>query len=74
VIDLQGQDLNNLPPEKLEKVKQVMSMFNIPADALTPNDDLTSKLQQLEDARTKGLISDGEYERIRRDMLDNLAD
>jgi hypothetical protein len=74
VIDLQGQDLSNLPPEKLEKVKQVMSMFNVSPDGNMPTSSLIHKLEQLEEARKKGLISDGEYERVRRDILDNMAD
>lgn len=35
-------------------------------------DSLSERLQQLEDARQKGLISQAEYERVRQSILDNM--
>ena len=72
VIDVHG--LENIPQEKMEKVKQVLEMFNVPAGTLNTDDSLTGKLEQLAEAHKKGLISDSEFDRVRQDILDNLAD
>jgi hypothetical protein len=39
----------------------------------SPGGDLTAKLRQLEDARSKGLISADEYDRLRQQILDSMG-
>lgn len=72
----QGFDANslsqmNIPPEKLEQVQQVLRTVT---SAFGINSTLSERLQQLEEARQKGLISQSEYDETRRAILDSMDD
>ncbi|MEL6404243.1 MAG: SHOCT domain-containing protein [Chloroflexota bacterium] len=61
----------NIPPEKLEQVQQVLRTVTT---AFGINNTLSERLQQLEDARQKGLISQSEYDTTRQAILDSMDD
>lgn len=66
------QDLQaKIPPEAQALVKQVFSHFG---QAFDIGDSLSDRLQQLDDARQQGLITQAEYDRVRQAILDSLDD
>ncbi len=65
--------LENIPPERLEMVEQVLGI-NLAINTNDDHDTLAEKLEQLAEARRKGLITEDEYERTRQEILNNLAD
>lgn len=83
VVTVNGQpgNLADLSPETAQMVQQmlgglgtVMKMSNFDQQAQTPlQGDLTDKLQQLQEAKDKNLITQEEYDRMRKDILDQLS-
>ena len=76
-VQYTSTDLNNLdiPPEAAQVIKQVMGSFQASADSFQSggsNDDLVTKLRQLDEARDAGLISPIEYDRTRQKILDSM--
>lgn len=63
-----------IPPEAADMIRQVMQGFQGTTPGLSRNDDLSSKLRQLEAARRDGLISQTEYDRVRQQILDSMDD
>lgn len=61
-VQLRGQSVN-LSPEMQQFFQQIAASPN-------PRADLKTRLQQLEQARQSGLISQEEYERLRKQILD----
>ena len=61
-----------IPPETMEKLQQVMGQFGAILGA--EKETLTERLQQLEEARDKGLISESEYRQVRQTILDSMDD
>lgn len=64
----------DITPERMAQVQQILSSFgfnNSPTG--TESGSLSERLQQIEDARKQGLITQSEYERLRQDILDNLT-
>ncbi|MBZ0281964.1 MAG: SHOCT domain-containing protein [Anaerolineae bacterium] len=80
VVTVNGKQVStgDLPPETARIVNQLLGgMSSMMGDAsqwttATDQNDLTDKLQQLQEARDKGLISTEEYDRLRRTILDSL--
>lgn len=71
--------MNNqeIPAEAAEVIKQVMAGFQASAGSFQAggaNDDLVTKLRQLEEARDAGLISAAEYDRTRQRILDSMKE
>lgn len=75
-------DLDNLPPEQAESVRQALntvdSLFGsmgMGQFATTPfsDADLAGRLEQLKEALDKGLITQSEYDRVRQQILDNMT-
>lgn len=82
VVTVNGKQVSagDLPPETAQLVNQLLggmtSMMGNTSQwtaAANQNDDLTDKLQQLQEARDKGLISAEEYERLRKAILDSIS-
>lgn len=82
VVTVNGKQVSagDLPPETAQLVNQLLggmtSMMGNTSQWTTDanqNDDLTDKLQQLQEARDKGLISAEEYDRLRKAILDSLS-
>lgn len=73
VIDLRSNTLKQgqIPPETQAQIQAIFSQMG---DAFANNDSLADKLQQLEEARQQGLISQAEYERTRQAILDSMDD
>jgi hypothetical protein len=61
-----------IPPETMEKLQQVMGQIGTLFAA--NKETLTERLQELEEARNKGLITDSEYSRVRQAILDSMDD
>lgn len=77
VVSVSGQTLDsaNLPPETARMMQQLLdglSGAGFNAAAMNSGDDLADRLEQLKEARDKGLISGDEYERVRQQILDSL--
>lgn len=81
VVTMNGKQVsaNELPPETAQLVNQLLggmnSMMGNASQWTTVADDqkdLTDKLQQLQEARDKGLISTEEYDQMRKTILDSL--
>jgi hypothetical protein len=68
----QENQYSQIPPEKMEQVQQVLGQFG--AMFGTGQGNLSKRLQDLEDARNKNLISESEYQRVRQAILDSLDD
>ncbi|NWF70378.1 MAG: SHOCT domain-containing protein [Chloroflexi bacterium] len=60
--------------QNLQNVQGQLSSFNSAAPQQTSGGDLVSRLRQLDDARNAGLLSADEYDRLRKEILDNLKD
>jgi hypothetical protein len=77
VIDLRDGTYQGgeIPPEKLAQVQQIMDSFGLPNffEGAGGGNTLSERLQQLEDARREGLITDDEYQRLRQSILDDLS-
>jgi putative oligomerization/nucleic acid binding protein len=78
VVTLGGKQMNlaDLPPETAQLVQQMLGKLGSLADAghiVVPGDDLTDKLEQLKEARDKNLITQEEYDRARKAILDHLG-
>lgn len=67
------QSMNQIPPEAMEIVKTVMGSMGM-TQSTFEGQSLTERLQQLEDARNQGLISQSEYDRVRTAILDRMDD
>jgi hypothetical protein len=76
-ISMNGQPVNpgDLPPETAAKLQSVMNMLGTSMNAVnsTPQASLVAQLEQLQQARDKGLISQSEYDQLRQEILDKLA-
>ena len=81
-IDMQALEVNfdelkrmqsNIPPEAQALVQQVFSHLG---NTLNIGDSasLSERLQQLDEARQQGLITQTEYERVRQAILDSMDD
>ncbi|MEM9952760.1 MAG: SHOCT domain-containing protein [Chloroflexota bacterium] len=72
----QGQQVDfqsvqaTIPPEVATILRNVLSQMGIAVDGGT----LSERLQQLEDARRQGLITQAEYEQVRQAILDRMDD
>lgn len=78
---------NDIPPEKMQQIQDVFKSFGmtLPPNAtgsVTTNSynmtgnagaDLVTQLRQLEDAKTQNLITQEEYDRLRKEILDKLT-
>ncbi len=85
VYTVNGQPMNaaDIPPEKMEQIQNVLKTFgmNVPQSGvmstMNPNADaganLVAQLKQLEDARNQNLITQEEYDRLRKEILDKMA-
>lgn len=88
VITLDGKTVqaSDLPPETARQLNDMLNLAGMKLDALTRDQvvsgtsvgsgmtsDLTSRLKQIEQARDAGLITEDEYSRLRREILDSLA-
>jgi hypothetical protein len=82
VITMNGQQVSqsDLPHDTAQLVNQVldnmgamMNNVNPKVWTMTTGGDLTDKLRQLQDAKDQGLISQDEYDRLRKEILDNLG-
>ena len=75
-VNASGQpvDVSQIPPEKMEKIQDVFKTFgmNLPQTG-SAGTDLIARLQQLEEARSKNLITQEEYDRLRKEILDRLT-
>jgi hypothetical protein len=79
VVDLRDGTYQGgeIPPEKLAQAKQIldsMGFGNISdfSAVASGGGTLSERLKQLDEARTKGLISQDEYERLRQSILDSI--
>jgi hypothetical protein len=79
VITMNGQQVSpsDLPADTAQLVNQVLdNMGAMIGDAkvwtMTTAGSLTEKLQQLQDAKDKGLISQEEFDRLRQEILDGM--
>lgn len=80
VVTMNGKQISpsELPNDTAQLVNEVLSnlggiMDNAQTWTPTTGGSLTEKLQQLQDAKDKGLISQDEYDRLRQEILDNMG-
>jgi Short C-terminal domain len=67
--------LADLPPETAQLVEQALGKLSMMMNAggfVVHGGDLADKLRQLQEARDKNLITQDEYERIRKEILDHM--
>ncbi|MEZ4669221.1 MAG: SHOCT domain-containing protein [Anaerolineae bacterium] len=62
--------MDSLTSERVQTLRQQMQSA---MQSGTGSGDLSSKLRQLQEARDAGLITGDEYERLRKEVLDNLS-
>jgi hypothetical protein len=61
------------------EIQALLKSFGLPADMLNTQTDqsgansLSEKLRELQEARDSGLISEEEFQRLRQEILDNMA-
>ena len=70
-----GTAPRDFSPENPEEFQQLFDVIAQQADRAginSANDTLSERLRQLEDARSANMISSEEYERLRREILDNM--
>jgi PAS domain-containing protein len=75
-MDGKQVDPTTLSPEINTKIQQAMAMLGTTLDSMpmaTEQTDLAAQIEQLQEARDKGLISGEEYERLRKAILDKLT-
>lgn len=78
MVTVNGKQVNfgNLPADKAEQIKAAFGMMD---QMLTPmvmtsgDGDLTDRLEELKEARDKGLITEDEYQQVRKAILDSLG-
>jgi hypothetical protein len=78
IVTLGGKQMNlaDLPPETAQLVQQMLGKLGSLADSgniVVQGGDLTHKLQQLQEARDKNLITQEEYDHLRKAILDHLG-
>ncbi len=75
VMTVDGQQVESLPPEAAEVLKQVMGSFGATASQFASgSNDLAGKLRQLQEARDAGLITEEEFSRMRQQIMDKMDD
>jgi hypothetical protein len=74
VVTVNGQQVDSLPPEAAEVIRQVFDGFQASASQFATSGDLAGKLKQLQEARDANLISEAEFNRLRQQILDKMDD
>jgi hypothetical protein len=77
IITMNGKQTNftDLPPETAQKIEQTLGKLGMMMTSGTftmHSGDLSDKLQQLQEARDKNLITQEEYDRIRTEILTHM--
>ena len=73
VVTVNGQPVDNIPPEAAEVLRQVMGGFQTTASQFASgSNDLAGKLRQLQEARDAGLITEEEFSRLRQQIMDKM--
>jgi hypothetical protein len=77
VVQVNGQDVIATPEvaryiQQAQAMSQFASAGTSPQSGLEAEPDLAGKLKQLEQARSAGLISPEEYDRLRQQILDQM--
>jgi hypothetical protein len=84
-VDGKQVDPSTLSPEQQAKIKQAFDMLGMqmpqtgnvisrpPSSSPMSGEDLVTRLQQLEAARNQNLISQEEYDRLRKEILNGLV-
>lgn len=81
MVTVNGKQVNfgDLPADQAEQIKAAFGMMDQMLSQTTPtvitgsDSDLTDKLEELKEARDKGLISEDEYQHVRKSILDSLG-
>jgi hypothetical protein len=74
VVTVTGHQVDSLPPEAAEVIRQVLGGFQASASQFAMSGDLASRLRQLQEARDANLIYEDEYNRLRQQILDAMED
>jgi hypothetical protein len=82
-VDGKQVDPSQVPPEKMQQIQDVFKALGMNAPQMGSNmvssstpmtgADFVAQLKQLEDARNQNLITQDEYDRMRKEILDKMA-